>query len=248
MLTSHANNNGAYAFPIGNISRFNFSQGLSYNPVSSTTNVTTLGITSPVTSGTASNLTTSSWLPNKLWGSVFLNNTTGSNPGLGKTIRINTATAPVSFTMIIAFELAGINAFFNSDIIIGAYASSTHDWWFGMSSSVFIFSKNGASVSSGITGVVGRRYIGIINNNPLLTTANYFYLFDSAGNSYSNTSMSYANVSTAGIAAIGKYGDFSDTYLPNIYVKDYFYGSGTLSSTTALAIKNSIKWEVGISV
>lgn len=227
--------------------RYTFAPGLSYNPASSTTvrNVAEIG----VANGTANNLGTSYWYPNKLGGMVFINNVGGYNPGAGKTITTgyNTGNA---FSAVIAWEFVSANLTYGADIIMGAYASSTHDWWVGVTgystTQPYWFSRNGVGYTSTLVPTAGRRYIAAVGNDYTGNTG-YFGIWDSAGNSYTTTTTG-VQLSTAGVVGIGKYGGYVDNYMPNIYVGDFWYTNAFVGSTYLLQVKNSIKPRYGISV
>lgn len=223
--------------------RYTFGQGLSYNPVKDSTirNVAEIG----VANGTANNLGTSFWYPSKLGGMVFLNNTTGYNPGLGKTITTGYNTGN-GYSAVLAWEFVSANLTYGADIVMGAYASSTHDWWVGHSGGNYLYSRNGTTLTSTLTPTAGRRYIAAVVND-YSGNSSYFGIWDSAGNSYTTTGTGLQQ-STAGVVGIGKYGGFNDNYLPNIYVGDFWYTNGTYSSSDMVSIKDSFKARYGISV
>jgi len=255
-ILQNANINGS-AFPYnpppgGGDCRFNMSQGRSYNPKKSTSDF--LDVSGNGVVGTAYQLS-SEYYPWKCGGMIYLNNTTGYNPtpGQGKTIYLNIGTSN-NFTFIVGWEYIASNLTYGADIIAGAYALSTHDWWIGQYSysatQPYQFLRNGASsiISLGTAPVAGRRYIAVIGNNYAGNTG-YFYLFDSAGNSYSNTSIGGLATNTAGNIALGRYGQQNvDNYMPRCYYGDAIYSNTYLSTTAALAIKDQIKYRYGISV
>lgn len=251
-LTSCASNINGSAFPYNpsagaSVYRYNLSQGRSYNPIKSATNF--LDVSGNGITGTANNVS-NEYYPWKYGGMVYLNNASG-NPGAGngKTLLLNVGTSS-EWTFIIAWEYVATNAFFNADIVAGAYNSSTHDWWIGQAGgagSSYSFYRNGTGYSLGGAPVVGTRYLAVVGNN-FTTNAGYFYLFDSAGNSNSNTAIGGLGSNTAGTIGIGRYGQYLDLYCPRIYVGDAIYSNTYLSTTNALAIKDQIKYRYGITV
>jgi hypothetical protein len=52
-------------------------------------------------------------------------------------------------------------------------------------------------------------------------------LWDSAGNSYTSSTIGAYAASTAGIIGIGKYGGYNNTYMPRIALGHYHFWSGT---------------------
>jgi hypothetical protein len=226
----------------------NFCQGLSYNPLVSTTAVRDI---SPYNLGpTAYNIAVSDYYPNRWGGMVFLNNTTGYNPGAGKYI-LSSGNFLSEFTFIISWEYVASNTTYGADIIMGAYNSSSHDFWLGTSgygASPYIFSRNGSSVSSGITPVAGRRYIAMVNNSAYYNTG-YFAIYSSAGESYVNTSIGGVNLSTAGNPALGKYGNYNDNYLPRVLIGDWVLSweyPNNFTYANANKILQSLKPKLGI--
>jgi hypothetical protein len=253
-LTSCASNINGSGFPYNpsassSVYRFNLSQGQSYNPKKSTSNF--LDVSGNGITGTAYSVD-GLYYPWKFGGMIHLNNTSGyvTPAGSGKTIYLNVGTSN-EWTFIIAWEFVSYNGYFGSDIVAGAYANSTNDWWLGQnpsSTSPYGFFRNGVSYTLGSAPVVGRRYIAVLGNNNT-TNSGYYYLFDSAGNSNSNTSIGGQPTSTAGKIALGRYGDYGfDIYMSNVYVGDAIYSNTYLSTTNALAIKDQIKYRYGISV
>lgn len=254
-ISLNQNINGS-AFPYNpsaaaTVNRFNLSQGRSYNPKKSTSNF--LDVSGNGAVGTAYSVS-NEYYPWKCGGMVYLNNTTGYNPtqGNGLTINLNVGTSD-NFTFIVGWEYVASNLTYGADIIAGAYALSTHDWWIGQysysASQPWQFLRNGASniATLGTAPVSGRRYIAVVGNS-FSTNAGYFYLFDSAGNSYSNTAIGGLAMNTAGTISLGKYGGWNDNYMPRSYYGDAIYSSTYLSTTAALAIKDQIKYRYGISV
>ena len=255
-ISLNQNINGS-AFPYNpsagaSVYRYNLSQGRSYNPKKSTGDF--LDVSGNGIVGTAYQLS-SEYYPWKFGGMVYLNNTTGYNPtpGQGKTIYLNIGTSD-NFTFIVGWEYVASNLTYGADIIAGAYALSTHDWWIGQysysASQPYQFLRNGASniATLGTAPVTGRRYIAVVGNS-LSSNAGYFYLFDSAGNSYSNTSIGGLAMNTAGKIALGRYGQQGvDNYMPRCYYGDAIYSNTYLSTTAALAIKDQIKYRYGITV
>jgi len=255
MLTSCASNVNGSAFPYnpsasGTVNRYNLSQMRSYNPSKSAANF--LDVSGNGVVGTAYQVS-NEYYPWKFGGMVYLNNTTGYNPttGNGKTIYLNIGTSN-TFTFIVAWEYVASNLTYGADIIAGAYANSTHDWWIGQlgynSTAAYRFSRNGTGYTLGGAPVAGRRYIAVVGNNST-TNSGYYYLFDSAGNSNSDTSIGGVALNTAGKIALGRYGEHGhDNYMPRCYYGDAIYSSTYLSTTAAIAIKDQIKYRYGISV
>jgi len=250
-ILQNANINGS-AFPYnpsagGSVYRYNLSQGRSYNPIKSTSNF--LDVSGNGVTGTAYQLS-SQYYPWKFGGMVFLNNTTGYQPtkGNGLTVNLNVNTTN-TFTFIVAWEFVAANLTYGADIIAGAYAVSTHDWWIGITSASLPYNwyRNGTGVALGTAPVAGRRYIAVIGNDST-TNSGYFYLFDSSGGSYSTTTIGGVALNTAGVISLGKYGNFDDNYMPRCYYGDAIYSNTYLSTTAALAIKDKIKYRYGISV
>ena len=207
----------------------NFRQGLSYNPRTSLTVCRDIAYYN-ATYYVANNISATDYYPNRYGGMLHLNNTTGYNPGAGKTITSAGSNynsyGTTEFTFIVSWEYVASNTTYGADIILGAYQSSTHDYWLGTSgygASAYIFSRNGSSVSSGITPVAGRRYIALIGNSQYFNSG-YFAIYSSAGQSYVNTSIGGVNLTTAGSPALGKYGGFNDNYLPNVLIGDWLAG------------------------
>jgi hypothetical protein len=254
MSIVHNRNINGSAFPYnpsagGSVYRYNLSQGRSYNPKRSTSNF--LDVSGNGVVGTAYSIS-NEYYPSKYGGMIYLNNTTGYQPTQGNGLTVNLAVSTSNeITFIVAWEYVASNLTYGADIIAGAYAGSTHDWWIGQtgysSSQPYWFSRNGTGYTLGIAPVVGRRYIAVVGNSSS-TNAGYFYLFDSAGNSYSNTSIGGVQLSTAGPIALGKYGGWNDNYMPRCYFGDAIYSNTYLSTTAALAIKDKIKYRYGISV
>jgi hypothetical protein len=253
-LTSCASNFNGSAFPYNpsasaSVYRYNLSQGRSYNPIKSATNF--LDVSGNGITGTANNVS-NEYYPWKYGGMVRLNNPVGfGSPqfGYGKTLILNVGTSS-EWTFIVAWEYVATNGYYNSDIIAGAYSYSTHDWWIGQAAgagSSYSFYRNGTGYSLGGAPVIGTRYLAVVGNN-FTTNAGYFYLFDSDGNSNSNTNIGGLGSNTAGLIGLGQYGQFPDVYLPNIFIGDAIYSDTYLSTTDALKIKDSIKYRYGITV
>ena len=249
-ILQNANINGS-AFPYNpsatsSVYRYNMSQGRSYNPKKSTSNF--LDVSGNGVTGTAYNIS-SQYYPWKCGGMIRLNNLIGYNLNNGLTANLNVGTSN-EFTFIVAWEYSRSNLTNNADIIAGAYMGSTHDWWIGqyLAGSPYKFYRNGVLAASlGSAPVAGRRYIAVVGNS-YSTNAGYFYLFDSAGNSNNNTAISGSQLSTAGTISLGKYGGWTDDYMPDCYYGDAIYSNTYLSTTNALAIKDQIKYRYGISV
>ena len=258
MLTSCAANIIGTAFPY-NLGIYNqagtnfytmqnFRQGLSYTPLASTTAVRDI---SPYNVGpTAYNIAASEYYPNRWGGMVYLNNTTGYNPGAGKYI-LSSGNFLSEFTFIISWEYVASNTTYGADIIMGAYNSSSHDFWLGTSGygvTPYIFSRNGSAVSSGISPVAGRRYIAMVNNSAYYNPG-YFAFYSSAGESYVNTSIGGVNLSTAGNPALGKYGNYNDNYLPRVLIGDWVLSweyPNNFTYANANKILQSLKPKLGI--
>jgi len=255
MLTSIASNLNGSAFPYNpsaaaTVNRFNLSQGRSYNPKKSTSNF--LDVSGNGVVGTAYSVS-NEYYPWKYGRMVYLNNTTGYNPtpGSGQTIYLNVGTTN-EYTFIVAWEYVASNLTYGADIIAGAYANSTHDWWIGQvdynPANPYRYSRNGTGYTLGGAPVAGRRYIAVVGNS-FATNTGYFYLFDSAGNSNSNVSIGGVALNTSGKIALGRYGDYGfDNYMPRCYFGDAIYSSTFLSGANALAIKDQIKYRYGITV
>ena len=239
MLTNCSSNIVGTAFPYGLgiasqsganfFTLLNFRQGLSYNPRKSLTACRDISIYN-ASNFVANNVSATDYYPNRYGGMLHLNNTTGYNPGAGKTITSagsNYSTyGTTEFTFIVSWEYVASNTTYGADIILGAYQSSTHDFWLGTSGygvTPYIFSRNGSGVSSGISPVAGRRYIALIGQSQYFNTG-YFAIYSSAGQSYVNTSIGGVNLTTAGSPALGKYGGFDDNYLPNVLIGDWLSG------------------------
>jgi hypothetical protein len=110
---------------------------------------------------------------------------------------------------------------------MGAYASSVHDWWFGFAPNYpqterYKIAINGTVMASTIIPTIGRRYIAIFSNSYSLADS-WLYIYDDQGNEWFGVSGG-AQLSTAGNIGIGKYGDYVDNYMPNIYVTDFLFG------------------------
>ena len=232
----------------------NFRQGLSYNPRNSLTAVRDLS-TYAVTNTVAYNIAATDYYPNRYGGMVHLNNTTGYKPGTGCYIlgggNYSATYGTTEFTIIISWEYVASNTTYGADIIMGAYAGSSHDFWIGTSGygpAPYIFSRNGSGVSSGITPVAGRRYIAMVNNSAYYNTG-YFAIYSSAGESYVNTSIGGVNLSTAGNPALGKYGNFNDNYLPRVLIGDWVLSweyPNNFTYANANKILQSLKPKLGI--
>lgn len=268
MLTHCSSNIVGTAFPYGLgiaytpgasfFTLLNFRQGLSYNPRTSLTAIR--DISSYNSSGfVANNVAATDYYPNRYGGMLHLNNTTGYNPGLGKTIASTAnlhAYGTTEFVQIVSWEYVASNTNFGADIILGAYAGNAHDYWLGTNGSgatPYIFSRNGASVSSGITPAAGRRYIALINNSQYFNSG-YFALYSSAGESYVNTTLGGVDLTTSGYPYLGKYGGWNDNYLPNVLIGDWLisweysndsYPTG-FTYAKANAILQSLKPKLGI--
>lgn len=259
MITNPSSNIIGKAYPYGlgyayqsgeNFFTFhNFRQGLSYNPRNSLTAVRDLS-TYAVTNTVAYNIAATDYYPNRYGGMVYLNNTTGYKPGTGCYI-LGGGNYYSEFTFIISWEYVASNTTYGADIIMGAYAGSSHDYWIGTSgygASAYQFFRNGSGVSSGITPVAGRRYIAMINNSAY-SNAGYFAIYSSAGESYVNTSIGGVNLSTAGSPALGKYGGWNDNYLPNVLIGDWLLSweyQFNFTYAKANAILQSLKPKLGI--
>lgn len=259
MITNPSSNIIGKAYPYGlgyayqsgeNFFTFhNFRQGLSYNPRNSLTAVRDLS-TYAVTNTVAYNIAATDYYPNRYGGMVHLNNTTGYKPGTGCYI-LGGGLYYSEFTFIISWEYVASNTTYGADIIMGAYAGSSHDYWIGTSgygASAYQFFRNGSGVSSGITPVAGRRYIAMINNSAY-SNAGYFAIYSSAGESYVNTSIGGVNLSTAGSPALGKYGGWNDNYLPNVLIGDWLLSweyQFNFTYAKANAILQSLKPKLGI--
>jgi hypothetical protein len=239
MLTNCASNIVGTAFPYGLgiayqpganfFTLLNFRQGLTYNPIQSLTACRDISFYN-VSNFVANNVSATDYYPNRYGGMLHLNNTTGYNPGAGKYISSAgsnySSYGTTEFTFIVSWQYISTNATYGADIIIGAYTGSTHDFWVGTSgysASPYIFSRNGSSVSSGITPVAGRRYITLIGNSQYFNSG-YFALYSSAGESYVNTGIGGVNLTTCGSPALGKYGGWNDNYLPNVLIGDWLSG------------------------
>jgi len=227
----------------------NFRQGLSYTPLASTSAVRDL---SPYNAGpTAYNITASDYYPNRWGGMVYLNNTTGYNPGAGKYIYHSGFIPASEFTQIISWEYVASNTTYGADIIMGAYAGSTHNYWLGTSgygASPYQFFRNGTGVSSSITPVAGRRYIAMVNNSAYYNTG-YFVIYSSAGESYVDTSIGGVTLNTSGSPALGKYGADIDNYLPRVLIGDWIASweyPNNFTYANANAILQSLKPKLGI--
>lgn len=258
MVTSCAANVNGSAFPYnpsasGTCYRYNLSQGRSYNPKKSTGNF--LDVSGNGVNGTAYSVS-NEYYPSRYGGMLYLNNTTGYQPtqGNGLTVVINNATANTTnnFTAIVAWEYVASNLTYGADIIVGAYNGGSDDWWigqYGYSATIpYWFSISGNGYSLGGAPVAGRRYIAVVGNSLTANNA-YFYLFDSAGNSYSNTAIPFDTTAASGYPALGKYGGWNDNYMPRCYYGDFLWWPGTyLSTTDALAVKDKIKYRYGITV
>ena len=264
MITNPSSNIIGKAYPYGlgyayqsgeNFFTFhNFRQGLSYNPRNSLTAVRDLS-TYAVTNTVAYNIAATDYYPNRYGGMVHLNNTTGYKPGTGCYIlgggNYSATYGTTEFTIIISWEYVTSNTTYGADIIMGAYAGSSHDYWIGTSgygASAYQFFRNGSGVSSGITPVAGRRYIAMINNSAY-SNAGYFAIYSSAGESYVNTSIGGVNLSTAGSPALGKYGGWNDNYLPNVLIGDWLLSweyQFNFTYAKANAILQSLKPKLGI--
>lgn len=259
MITNPSSNIIGKAYPYGlgyayqpgeNFFTFhNFRQGLSYNPRNSLTAVRDLS-TYAVTNTVAYNIAATDYYPNRYGGMVHLNNTTGYKPGTGCYI-LGGGNYYSEFTFIISWEYVASNTTYGADIIMGAYAGSSHDYWIGTSGygpSAYQFFRNGSGVSSGITPVAGRRYIAMINNS-VSYNQGYFALYSSAGESYVNGGIGGVNLSTAGSPALGKYGGWNDNYLPNVLIGDWLLAwesPAYFTNAKAVAIMNSLKPKLGI--
>lgn len=254
MSIIHNRNINGSAFPYNpssgaNIYRYNLSQGRSYNPKKSTSNF--LDVSGNGVTGTAYSIS-NEYYPWKYGGMIYLNNTTGYQPtqGNGLTVSLGVSTSN-EITFIVAWEYVASNLTYGADIIAGAYVGSTHDWWIGQagysSSALYGFYRNGTGYTLGTAPVSGRRYIAVVGNS-YSTNAGYFYLFDSTGNSYTNTAIGGVQLSTAGTISLGKYGGSNDNYMPRCYYGDAIYSNTYLSTTAALAIKDQIKYRYGITV
>jgi hypothetical protein len=258
MLTSCAANIIGTAFPynvgiynVGGTNYYtmhNFRQGLSYNPLVSTTAVRDI---SPYNVGpTAYNITVSDYYPNRWGGMVYLNNTTGYNPGAGKYI-LSAGVFNSEFTFIISWEYVASNTTYGADIIMGAYAGSSHDYWVGTAgygAAPYQFFRNGSGVSSGITPVAGRRYIAMVNNSAY-SNSGYFYIYSSAGESYGNATIGGVTLNTSGSPALGKYGGWNDNYLPRVLIGDWILSweyPFNFTYAKANAILQSLKPKLGI--
>lgn len=193
--------------------------------------------------GTLNNLS-SSWLPSSHGGMMNLNNTSGYNPGAGKTI-VLPITSVDSYSFVIGFELTGMNLTYGADIIVGAYNSSTHDWWFGLNSSgYFVFSRNGSTVIlNAQTPQTGRRFLIRVNSS----TSQYgVKIWDSFGTSWGSAATVGASASTAGNIGIGKYGNYVDNYLSNIKLSNFLYWSGSQDGGIQDETINTYKYKLGI--
>ena len=203
--------------------RYCFSQGYSYNPWR---NSTVYDVGGGSSNGTANNLGTSFYYPNRSFGVVHLNNPSNYNPGAGKTIYTGAASSN-SFTAVVCWIQNTFNQQYGVDIIMGAYASSTHDWWFGFAPNYpqterYKIAINGTVTASTIIPTVGRRYIAVFSNSYSLATG-WAYIYDDQGNEWF-AGVGGVQLSTAGNIGIGKYGDYVDNYMPNIYVTDFLFG------------------------
>ena len=269
MLTSCASNTVGTAFPYGLgiantpgasfFTLLNFRQGLSYNPIKSLTACRDISLYN-TSAFVANNVSATDYYPNRYGGMLHLNNTTGYNPGAGKTITSAgsnySSYGTTEFTFIVSWQYVASNTTYGADIIIGAYTGSTHDFWVGTSGygpSAYIFSRNGSAVSSGITPVAGRRYITLIGNSQYFNNG-YFALYSSAGESYVNLGIGGVNLTTCGSPALGKYGGWNDNYLPNVLIGDWLSGFEYTSDSypqgftyaKANAILQSLKPKLGI--
>ena len=252
-ISLNQNINGS-AFPYNpsagaSVYRYNLSQGRSYNPKKSTSNF--LDVSGNGVVGTAYSVS-NEYYPWKCGGMIYLNNTTGYNPTQGNGLTVNLAVSTSNeFTFIVAWEYVASNLTYGADIIAGAYAGSTHDWWIGQtgysSTQPYWFSRNGTGYTLGGAPVVGRRYIAIVGNSSSQNLG-YFGLYDSAGNWNINSGIGGVSLSTAGPISLGKYGGWNDNYMPRCYYGDAIYSNTYLSTIAAIAIKDQIKYRYGITV
>lgn len=253
-LTSCASNINGSAFPYNpsagsTVYRWNLSQCRSYIPKKSTTLF--LDYSDNYVFGTAYSLGSDQYYPWKYGGMVHLDNASGSaSPnGSGKTIDLNVGGTSDNYTFILAWEFNSFNGYSAADwdILAGTYDFTrswalVHDNIYGQ----YAWNRNGNSTFLGSAPVVGTRYIAVLGNS-YATNAGYFYLFDSSGNSNSNTTLVGYQTSTETIA-LGRYGGYDDVYLPNVFIGDAIYSDTYLSTTDALKIKDSIKYRYGITV
>jgi hypothetical protein len=207
----------------GNFLRYNFGQGLSYS-----INSATMRDLYGNSDGTVRNQSSALYYPNKEYGMYYLDNASGySASNLGNTLELGTNTSD-EFTVWIAWEYVASNLTYGADIIMGAYQGSFHDWWIGQvgysASQPYHLSRNGTVlVTLGTAPVAGRKYIACFGNS-LAAGTTYFQLWDNAGNYYSSGNTTPGlSLNTAGPVAVGKYGGWTDNYMPRIYVGEAWY-------------------------
>lgn len=255
MIFNNAGNNSGHAFPrIGygaNLDQgpvWTPRQGISYRPRFST-GYNSIRV-SPQINGTVYNVPATDYLPNRYGGMVGLRNTTGYNPGAGKYILLYNT--PLQFSLTFAIELVGINLTSGADIFIGAYNGGASDWWIGLnSSSTIVYSRNGTVTSTGLTGVIGRRYIFILGNEGTGGTGtgfSYFRTYDSAGVTFSGGTGLGADLTTSGIIGIGKYGGWNDNYLSNINVGALIMSNFYVTAASSIVQKNRIRSIYGVTI
>lgn len=191
--------------------------------------------------------TSNDYYPLENSGLIKLNNST-CNGTYYITTPLNPSVNEYSFFMGFRLDAIQNSGCFNAEIFTGAYAFSTHDWWCGIQGTTIIFSRNGNLISTGITAVVGRYYI-IGLGNIFVQGTGAFGLWDSAGNSYTSSTIGAYAASTAGIIGIGKYGGFANTYMPRITLGHYHFWSGTgLSLTEITNLKNQYRMKYRITI
>jgi len=180
--------------------------------------------------GTVTGMTTSAnWLPTHRGGMLHIDNASVSG---GKSVATPASiTHSDTYSVSIGFQFISMNGYPN--IICGAYAGSTHDWWFGWNSTngVFQYSRNSVTyTSASTTPGVNTTYIVGVSNNYFTNTAvfNIYYL-PLGAYSFTKDTVSVSNAypaSTAGRVGICKYGGYAEYYQPNIRVGHFLWWNG----------------------
>ena len=180
--------------------------------------------------GTVNNMTTSNnWLSTHSGGMIQIDNT--SVNGTKSVLTPSGITHSNTYSVSIGFQFIQMNGYPN--IICGAYASSTHDWWVGWNTTngLFQYSRNGVAYLSASTTPVANYYyiVGISNNYFTNTSVFNIYFMPQNGYSFSKDTVSMSNAyqaSTAGRVGICKYGGYNDIYTPYLRVGHFLWWNG----------------------
>jgi hypothetical protein len=179
--------------------------------------------------GTVVGMTTNSnWLTNHRGGMLHIDN--ASVNGGKSVLTPSSITHSNTYSVSIGIQYITMQGYPN--IICGAYASSTHDWWIGWNTpgAAFTFRRNGVVLDATTIPAVNGTYIVGISNNSFTNTGVFnIYSLPSAAYSFTKETVTVSAAypaSTAGRIGICKYGGYTDFYQPNIRVGHFLWWNG----------------------